>query len=388
MRHEDRLTLAQTLAWTLLIAAWLQLGALGHAAWPLTATGLLPIALWLAVVGLARQAVHDIRLGSWSLRLWLAGSGAATAAALLGASAAPTAVFAAAAGWGLLLVAVSRGQLAQRRGAGPLPVAASAAGAAMAWAGYRAGVGASAALVAGAALGLALLVPADARSRVCRGGLLDCLLPALSACPTHATDWLRAALRWAMLPMMATLAAMGDWCSADLGLSAQVMVALHLTAMLLPPMALRLCACQHRSPLWAALALLAALLLLGWPPAKLRGLPGLGAASLACAAAWGLALQAHRPGWPALAQPIPADSSPTRTAPVEAAPTEIARLAPFALALAPALAVVALGLAIEHFGPPALGGALALVSAIALAGAAWFGTRQLLPPLSRQGGRR
>jgi hypothetical protein len=196
-------------------------------------------------------------------------------------------------------------------------------------------------------------------SRGCRSGLFDCVLPAVGSVPVDATGWLHAALRWAMLPMMATLVAMGDWCSASLGLGAQAMIVLHLAAMLLPPLALRLCGCTLRGPLWAATPLLAALLLLVWPPVALRGLPGLTAASLACAIAWGLSWQAHRPGpsAPAQAGPLPS--------------------------LVPALAVIALGMALEHVGPPALGWALALSAAAALAGAAWCGTRQALQPLRR-----
>lgn len=348
MRPAHRLALARTLAWSLLMNGWLQLGALGHAGWPLTAGGLLPTAAWLAVIAATQSAQQHVRLGAGGLRAWLGGSAGLAMAGLVGATAAPGLAFAAAVGWGLLLVGASRCVRALRDGQAPLPVVPAAAGTALAWAAGFAGAGASAALVATAAAVLALLVPAGARSRGCRSGLFDCVLPTLHALPTDAGGWLHAALRWAMLPMMATLVAMGDWCGSGLGWSPQAMIGLHLAAMLMPPLVLRLCHCTLQGPLWVALPLLIALLLLAWPPAALSGLSGLMAASLACALAWGLGWQAH----------------PSRTPGTSPA-------APLA-AFVPALCAVALGVALERFGPTALGAALLLPIGVALSGAAWL----------------
>ncbi|MFT3817350.1 MAG: hypothetical protein QM750_06955 [Rubrivivax sp.] len=347
-----RLALARTLAWTLLMAGWLQLGALGRAAWPLTAVGLLPTALWLAVIGVAQAAGRDRRLGANALRGAIVGSAALAALGLLGAAIAPraAAAIATAVGWGLLVVAASRSVRALRRGKAALPVVPAAAGTAIAWLGLGSAM-AGAVLLAAAALVLAALVPAGAVARGCRSGLFDCVLPTAAAWPAEAGARLHAAIRWTMLPMMATLAAMGEWCSGSLGLDAHAIVGLHLAAMLLPPLGLHLMGIALRSLAWPALPLAAAAILAWWRPAGLDGLAGLMAASLACALAWGLA-------W--AAQPAHAAA---RRAPAAAGPSPMR-------ALAPALATAAIGLALERFGPPALAWVLAACALAGLAGAA------------------
>jgi len=330
------LATARTLAWALLMLGWLTLGPLGRTSWPLVAGGLLPTALWLLVIGSAQQLTRRHLAGPAMLR-WTVGAAAlATAAALACPPGAGAAVVAAMA-WGVLVVAASRVVRSLRSGPAPAPVLPAAAGSALAWAAGASPVAAAAGVVA-AALLLMLLGGAGRATRGCRSGLFDCALPGVDARAWRSpAELLSTAARWTMLPMMATLALMGDWCSARLGLDSGSVVGLHLAAMLLPPLLLR-----GAGPAWV-LAPLAAAALCPW---LLPGVGGVMAASLCCGVSWGLAWKAElarRDG----ARP---SSSPS-----------------FGAALWPAVSALATGVAIDHAGPAALGWLLAAVMAAAVA---------------------
>jgi hypothetical protein len=118
--------------------------------------------------------------------------------------------------------------------------------------------------------------------------LFDCSLPAWPAGAwSDVRQWPLLLAGLAMLPMMATLPWMADWCRGA-GLAPQALVALHLGAMFLPALLLR-----QQLPQWSLhrLSAVCALCLVGgalWllavsAPWNLLGL------ALAHGAAWGLA---------------------------------------------------------------------------------------------------
>jgi len=276
--HRGRLAAGRTLAWALLVAGWLALGSLGRQHLPLQAGGLLPLALWLAALAAA--------LAVAALRHWSAGGVRAllVAGMALGAGGAATlatrpaaGLTALALGWALGLVGASLAvrRLRQPLRGAPPPVGAAVLGAGLAWAAWagpalvapgwalQPAVGALLLAALAAAWLAGALAVAGPPVRACRSGLFDCAL-ALG----RAADW-RTPARWpaavaalAMLPMMASLSALDEACSAW-GLAAGAAAAGHLAAMLLPAW-------------WAGRS--------GWRPAQdprlLAGLLALGGAAL------------------------------------------------------------------------------------------------------------
>ncbi|WP_213957622.1 hypothetical protein [Variovorax sp. dw_954] len=303
-----RLLAARSLAWALLIGGWLVLGTLGQLRLPLWAGGLAPVALWLGTIGLGLRFGSSRVPSAAQLRAILVLAGLATVAALAWASdnGGAVAIALASIGWGVLVVAASRA--ARRRPA-------------------------------------------------CPTGLIHCALPA-----ANWTSWSDPAMwpvqsaRWAMLPMMASLAITAQWCGGAWGSAPWLSSGLHLSAMLLPSVALHLARVRLHTNAGVALAMAAGLAMLCVLPV----LQGLMAASMCHSLAWGLAWSS-RPG------PAPVH----RGSP---------RLAPGVLgALAPAACVWGLGLAIDGRGPWALWwvhfglGTLATVgAAVALCRPAFF----------------
>ena len=255
----QRLCLARTVAWALLLGGWLVLGTLGRQQLPQSAGGQLPVALWLATLAGALALAGHWRASVLALRSGLLASGLAAALALAWPDRSAALLLCAAVAWALLLVAASlvvRGLRRLQPGPAPTPTGPALAGAVLAWAvagdldALRHGVVPVVWALGLAALALALLLPlrvpagaaapaAGARRGVgfgaCRAGLLfDCALPLLR--PGRWRDlaaWPQAAAALAMLPMMASLPAMADWCG-DLRWPAAAGTALHLGAMLLP----------------------------------------------------------------------------------------------------------------------------------------------------------
>jgi hypothetical protein len=355
-----RLAIARTLAWALLVGGWVVLGALGHRYLPLWVGGLLPLALWLAAAAVATRASAGWqgRPGAWrAAALVLAVASAAALVAVPSARGSAIAVLActAAIGWACLQVVAARAVRALRPVRGGLLLLPASLGTAL-------GLGLAAPAVAGvplaapgavlvAGLALALLLP---RQAVRAGGCVAAPRPPSAASaalpPQHAagTAWGPSALaRLGMLPMMAAMPAMADWCS-PLGAGPGAMWALHGAAMLLPAWALGAAGGRLRpAAVEAACALLLAAGALAW-----WSLPGLQAwlvASLLHAAAWSLAWALPQPaaraaGW---AQPLPAAGLPHA-----------------ALWSAPA-AVLLLGWGLAHHGPVAVQAVQALLGAMA-----------------------
>lgn len=334
-----RLIAARTLAWALLIGGWLVLGTLGHLRLPLWAGGLAPIALWLAAAGFTLHFGRSVLLSAEHLREVVAVAGFASAAALAwaGNGGGAVAIAVASISWGILLVAASRTVRTMRAHTHhlPPPVVPAVAGATLAWlvAGdTTAGptLGTTLWLVATAAL-LAALLPPRGAGRGCRAGLFDCALPV--GAWTHWRDpeaWTAQSARWAMLPMMASLAVMTQWCGNDWGLTASQAGGLHLCAMLLPPLALHLLHVRLKTDAGAAVAMIAGLAIAYLVP----GLQGLMAASMCHSLAWGLVWFARISGPSA---PCTSTAASTWTG-----------------ALMPSCCALALGLAIAANGPTAL----------------------------------
>jgi hypothetical protein len=325
------LALARMLAWTLLFSGWLVLGALGRMHLPLWAGGLMPLALWLGVAGWASHAGRAVPLSGRTLRTMILLLGLSTAGALAWAEfgGGGVAVCAAAVLWGLLLVSASRA---------------------------------------------ARLLPSASASRGCHCALYAGALPMATPFPwREPMAWGAYCARWTMLPMMATLGAMAQWCGGDGGITPTQWVGLHLGAMLAAPLLAasmavwsrpsmaplpspcnRWSTAPHRVPLPTA-ALAAGLVLMAWMP----GLRGLMAMSICSSVAWGLA-------W----------NTPSRSGARRAEASEVAHRAPreapstpsLLATLTPALVVLALGQALADYGPPALEALQAALALIAIAG--------------------
>lgn len=393
---EARLAVARTLAWALLLGGWLVLGALGRQFLPLWAGGQAAVAVWLVTAVLAQGVLQSraVQLTASRLRGALCTGGVLACAALVVLSGsraqAGSWLLLAACAWGGLLLCASccvRALRPSGPGRAPPPVSAAVAGALLAWlvAGQlAAGPQATGTVAMGllvAALALAALVPRGAGAvSASRAGLFDCALHwPRPAAWRERRQWPRHAATCAMLPMMASLPLMAEWCGADPWArgSASAVVALHLAAMLLPAWAL-----AWRQPAGQAPALtapwrpalqrtgvtLAMLLggacLLAWP-----GLSGLMAASLWHAVGWSLA-------WSLSMSPRPA----ARSADAVARAPSAGWAAPVLTALLTASAVWALGLSTQAFGPQALVAVHAALAWVSAAGLAWPGRAgQALP---------
>ena len=370
----------------MLLAGWLVLGQLGHRLLPQAAGGLAATALWLAASGTALAWASGRRVTVPALRLALLVLAAAAAAGawLLGRQPLPGLLLLAIA-WAGLLVAASCAVRCLRQALcpplnpslnpapdqpPPPPVLAALGGALLA---VLAAAGPAAALanpvtlaVALGAAGVllaALLQQQTTPVTVCRAGLFDC---ALALAPlrnwSQPAAWPTAAAGWAMLPMMAMLASMADWCASS-GLDARSATALHLGAMLLPALRVWWLTRQPAgrpqtggpvatpgtpvggtaTATTCGLLLAAGGAVLWWPGAA--GLGGLMAASLLQGLAWGVAWTARwavpRPTLPGLRTALPGSS----------AAAAVGAALPALLA---ALLVLALGSAVMAHGPAAL----------------------------------
>jgi hypothetical protein len=362
------LGLVRTLAWALLFGGWIVLGTLGRQHLAPWAAGQAPVALWLATIGalLALAARRPPTLRQLRATLVAAGLVLAFALATAGRGGGGPALALAAIAWGVLLVAVSlvvRALRLMQAGVPPAPLLPALAGAVLVW--LASGdpgrlhdrLDVIALALAVAALTVAALVIARApayQPSGCRSGLFDCSLPMPSMAAWHRTGaWPMHAAALAMLPMMAALPVMAEWCGATPGWFADGTV-WHLGAMVVPALCLRgwLQRADHQrvNAAVAALLLAGGVALLVWP-----GLNGLIAAALLHAMAWSL-------GW---AAPM------VRREAVAAGASRPARVhGPATLAQAglTAVAVLALGMAIEVAGLQALVAVHAALAVMALAG--------------------
>jgi hypothetical protein len=365
-----RLATVRTLAWAALFGGWIVLGTLGR--WHLAAgaAGQLPVAVWLVAIGVLLGLTARSPPGIAPLRSMLVGAGLVLAVALAGVGRAGggAALLLAALAWGALLVALSLAVRALRRvqiGRPPAPLLSAAAGAVIAWLAcgdlgllhlrldeVALSLGVSAAVAA------ALLPAKSAASPpgACRSGLFDCSLPmpALAAWRRGA-DWPLQAAALAMLPMMAALPAMSEWCGAAATGGLADVTGWHLGAMAVPALVMRAWLRRaDRRTLSASVALLllaGGAVLLAWP-----GLFGLTAASLLHGAAWNLAWAG-----PMLRRE---DAPPALTC----RPAREAWWAALGPAAMTAAGVLGLGVAIDVMGPQALVAVHGAIAALAAAG--------------------
>jgi hypothetical protein len=359
-----RLTLARAAAWALLMTGWIGLGSLGLPLAPNALAMFALVAAWLLMLGAVATVATRGDLPPWLRLLALALAAVVTTAGVWGTAhgGGLPAVALAVLGWAAL-TALASGVVRSLRLAHPVPpgppIAAASVGAACA-ALVLGDVGDLHALawrlIAFIAAATALLIALQARARLrsrapsCRAGLFDCSLPAWPAGAWHDTlQWPTLLAGLAMLPMMAALPLMADWCRAQ-SVPAQAMVALHLAAMFGPVLLLRR-AIGRWSP-WRLSAVCAALLAAGaaivaWAaaPWDLLGL------ALAHGAAWGLAWGGQL--W------APARRGQQGTSPLRAAAGY-------------ALLTLAVGVLVELFGARGLHGLHALLGFTAAL--AWLAT--------------
>lgn len=297
-----RLMLARACAWALLVAGWIGIGSFALLVAPSLGAGFALVALWL--LGLGAAAAWATR-GSLRPAAQCAALGAGAAATMAGLWWTPhaggwSALLLALAGWASL-TALASGvvrSLRTRQRAAPtppiLPATLGAAAAAMVLGdiGDLPGLAVRlSAFVAAVSLALFLLqarAGAATARQGCRAGLFDCSLPSWPA-----GAW-RDVLQWptliaglVMLPMMAALPLMAEWCRAQ-SVHPQAMVLLHLSAMFVPALVLRRWIARWSvrtlaSACAALLALGAAVALWAASPANLLGV------SVAQGAAWGIA---------------------------------------------------------------------------------------------------
>jgi hypothetical protein len=295
-----RLTLARACAWSLLVAGWVGIGSFALQLAPSLASGFALVALWLFALG-AAATVATRGIHRWTRAVALGVGAAITALALLATvrGGGLLTLFGALLGWSAL-TALASGVVRSLRQAQRVPpgapIAAASIGALVAGfvlgdPGELTGLAVRLALfVAAVAIALLLLqlrITAQPRAG-CRAGLFDCSLPAWPA-----GAW-RDSLQWptllaglAMLPMMAALPLMADWCRAQ-SFPPQAMVLLHIAAMFGPVLILR--RAIERWSLHVLATVCASLLAAGaafalWAPAPID-LLGLATTH---GAAWGLA---------------------------------------------------------------------------------------------------
>jgi len=297
-----RLMLARACAWALLVAGWIGIGSFALLVAPSLTVGFALVALWLLGLGAAAAVATRGGLRPAAQRAALCAAAAATMAGLWWTTHAGgwPALLLALAGWASL-TALASGvvrSLRTRQAVAPtppiLPATLGAAAAALALGDIGDLSGLAVRLMGFvAAVGLALFLlqaraGAGTARQGCRAGLFDCSLPSWPA-----GAW-RDVLQWptliaglVMLPMMAALPLMAEWCRAE-SVRPQAMVLWHLAAMFLPALVLRRWIARWSvrtlaSACAALLALGAAIALWAASPANLLGV------SVAQGAAWGIA---------------------------------------------------------------------------------------------------
>jgi hypothetical protein len=297
-----RLMLARACAWALLIAGWIGIGSFSLLVAPSLTAGFALVALWLLGLGAAAAVATRGGLRPAAQRAALCAGAAATMTGLWWTTHAGgwSALLLALAGWASL-TALASGvvrSLRTRQVAAPTPPILPATLGAAAAALVLGNIGDLPALavrlmvfVAAVSAALFLLqasAGAVAPRQGCRAGLFDCSLPSWPAGAWRdVVQWPTLIAGLVMLPMMAALPLMAEWCRAESVLP-QTMVLWHLSAMFVPALVLRrwiarwslrtlASACAVLLAAGAALALWAA------SPANLLGV------SIAQGAAWGIA---------------------------------------------------------------------------------------------------
>ncbi len=297
-----RLMLARACAWALLVAGWIGIGSFAHLLAPSASSGFALVALWLFALGAA--AAVATRGGMWQAaqRGALCAGAAATAGGLwwLIHGGGLAALLLALAGWAAL-AAIASGVVRSLRitqAAAPKPPIVPASLGAVAAALVLGDIGDLPALALRLmafviAVSLALLlvqtrVSTGAAKQGCRAGLFDCSLPSWPAGAwSNIMQWPTLIAGLVMLPTMAALPLMAEWCRVD-DVAPQTMVLWHLAAMFGPALVLRRWIAQWSTRTLASAC--AALLALGAAAALWASSPlNLLGVAVAQGAAWGIA---------------------------------------------------------------------------------------------------
>ena len=297
-----RLLLARACAWALLISGWIGLGSFALLVTPSVSGGFALVALWLLALGAAaavatRGGIRPAAQGAGLIVGAVATVGGLASTVDGGGMAA---LLVSLIGWASL-TAMASGvvrslRIAQAAVPRPpvLPASLGALGAAI----CMGDIGdltplATRLMILVAAVSIALLLlraplRAGAARQGCRAGLFDCSLPSWPAGAWRDVgQWPTLIAGLVMLPMMAALPLMTEWCRAD-ALAPQTMVLWHVSAMFGPALILRrwIAHWSTRSLASVCTALLvlgAAVALWAQSPFNLLGV------SVAQGAAWGIA---------------------------------------------------------------------------------------------------
>jgi len=297
-----RLMLARACAWALLVAGWIGIGSFALLVAPSLSSGFALVALWLFALGAAAAVATRGGVPPGAQRAALLAGAAAAAGGLWGTvhGGGLGALLLALAGWAAL-TAMASGVVRSLRitqSVAPTPPIVPASLGALAAAFFLGDIGDLPALalrlmafVTAVSLSLLLLqarVSVGASRKGCRAGLFDCSLPSWPAGAWRdVMQWPTLIAGLVMLPAMAALPLMAEWCRAD-AVAPQTMVLLHLSAMFGPALVLRRWIAQWSMRTLASvcaglLALGAAAALWAASPLNLLGM------SAAQGAAWGIA---------------------------------------------------------------------------------------------------
>lgn len=297
-----RLMLARACAWALLVAGWIGIGSFALLVAPSVIGGFALVALWLFALGAAAAVATRGGFRQAAQRAVLCAGTAATAGGLWWVvhGGGLAALLLALVGWAAL-TALASGvvrslRIAQSAAPKPpiVPASLGAVGAAL-FLGDISDLPALAlrlmAFVAAAGLVLILVqarVGVSKARQGCRAGLFDCSLPSWPAGAWRdVMQWPTLIAGLVMLPTMAALPLMAEWCRAD-SVEPQTMVLWHLSAMFGPALFLRGWIARWSTRTLASAC--AALLALGAAAALWADSPfNLLGVSVAQGAAWGIA---------------------------------------------------------------------------------------------------
>lgn len=297
-----RLMVARACAWALLVAGWIGIGSFALLMTSSASGGFALVALWLFALGAAAAVATRGGMRQAAQRAALCAGAALTAGGLwwLIHGGGTVALLLTLVGWAAL-TAMASGVVRSLRitqAAAPKPPIVPASLGAVGAAVFLGDISDLRALalrlmVLVTTIGIALLLlRAPMRDGVarqgCRAGLFDCSLPSWPAGAWRdVVQWPILIAGLVMLPMMAALPLMAEWCRAD-AVAPQTMVFWHLFAMFGPALVLHRWISQWSTRTLASAC--AALLALGAAAALWAASPlNLLGVSIAQGAAWGIA---------------------------------------------------------------------------------------------------
>ena len=297
-----RLMLARACAWALLVAGWIGIGSFALLVAPSVSGGFALVALWLFALGAAAAVATRGGVPQGAQRAALLAGAAATAGGLWWTvhGGGMSALLLALVGWAAL-TAMASGvvrslRITQTVAPQPpiVPASLGAVGAAL----LLGDIGDLPALAMRlmafvTMMGIALFllqarIREGAARQGCRAGLFDCSLPSWPAGAWRdVMQWPTLIAGLVMLPTMAALPLMAEWCRAE-SVEPQTMVVWHLCAMFGPALVLRGWIAHWSARTLASVC--AGLLVVGAAAALWAASPlNLLGVSVAQGAAWGIA---------------------------------------------------------------------------------------------------